>query len=216
VRASRFVGVLITAALLVGAALYFRGGRDDTTSSDSASRGGQIVGSVRTEVRSYNRIVERGQTADLVYTLTQGRLVRINRSSFELEPWLAERWESSDDGRRHTLHLRPGLTWSDGTPFTSADVLFSVQAATDPSVNSVVADNTTTDAVARDVRGTFVAGSDNNFLTFVDAKTNLRAGVNGNVVSADAKLGPLQDNGGPTQTMALLAGSRQNRPQLRS
>ena len=27
------------------------------------------------------------------------------------------------------------------------------------------------------------------------------------VLSADPKLGPLQDNGGPTQTMALLAGS---------
>jgi hypothetical protein len=36
----------------------------------------------------------------------------------------------------------------------------------------------------------------------------LTNGVNGNLVGvADAKLGPLQDNGGPTKTMALLAGS---------
>src|SRR5262245_50228004 len=32
-------------------------------------------------------------------------------------------------------------------------------------------------------------------------------GVNGNIVGADPKLGPLADNGGPTQTMALLPGS---------
>ena len=71
--------------------------------------------------------------------LMQGRLVRINRSTFELEPWLAERWESSADGRTHTLHLRQGVVWSDGTPFTSADVLFSLRAAYDPNVKSVVA-----------------------------------------------------------------------------
>ena len=52
--------------------------------------------------------------------LTQGPLVRINRSTFELEPWLAERWESSADGLTHTLHLRQGLTWSDGTPYVAA------------------------------------------------------------------------------------------------
>lgn len=72
--------------------------------------------------------------------LTQGRLVRINRATFELEPWLAESWESSADGRTHTLHLRPGVTWSDGAPFTSADVLFSLQAVFDPKTQSVVAD----------------------------------------------------------------------------
>ena len=32
-------------------------------------------------------------------------------------------------------------------------------------------------------------------------------GANGDIVGLDPKLGPLQDNGGPTPTMALLAGS---------
>ena len=35
----------------------------------------------------------------------------------------------------------------------------------------------------------------------------LTNGVNHNIVGVDPLLGPLQDNGGPTQTMALLAGS---------
>jgi ABC-type transport system substrate-binding protein len=56
-----------------------------------------------------------------------------------VEPWLAERWESSADGLTHTFHLRPNLTWSDGAPFTSADVLFSLEAALDPKVKSVMA-----------------------------------------------------------------------------
>ena len=79
------------------------------------------------------------QPSDMFAMLTQGSLVRVNRSTFEVEPWLAEKWESSADGLTHTLHLRRGVTWSDGTPFTSADVLFTLQAMYDPKVQSVVA-----------------------------------------------------------------------------
>jgi peptide/nickel transport system substrate-binding protein len=70
--------------------------------------------------------------------LTQGQLVRMNRATFEIEPWLAERWESSPDGQTYTLHLRKGVTWSDGVPFTSDDVVFTLQAIYDPKAGSVV------------------------------------------------------------------------------
>jgi peptide/nickel transport system substrate-binding protein len=106
-------------------------------------RGGQIVGTIRSTPRSFDRLVAADQASDLFGMLTQGRLVRINRSTFELEPWLAERWESSADGRTHTVHLRQGVTWSDGTPFTSADVLFSLRAAVDPNAKSVVGSSLT-------------------------------------------------------------------------
>ena len=112
--------------------------RESGTGPPAARRGGQIVASIRTNPRSFNRIVTADQASDLLNLLMQGRLVRINRATFEVEPWLAEKWESSPDDRTHTLHLRPGVTWSDGTPFTSADVLFSIRAAFDPKAGSVV------------------------------------------------------------------------------
>lgn len=40
---------------------------------------------------------------------------------------LAESWEISDDGLSYTFHLRPGVTWHDGVPFTSDDVAFSLE-----------------------------------------------------------------------------------------
>jgi peptide/nickel transport system substrate-binding protein len=116
-----------------------RAPRQSAAVSEVHERGGQIVASLRADPRSFNRMVASDQPTDVLAMLTQGRLVRINRSTFELEPWLAERWESSDDGRVHTLHLRPGVVWSDGTAFTSADVLFSLKAVYDPGVKSVVA-----------------------------------------------------------------------------
>lgn len=39
---------------------------------------------------------------------------------------LATHWETSADGLRVTFHLRAGVTWHDGQPFTAEDVAFSV------------------------------------------------------------------------------------------
>jgi peptide/nickel transport system substrate-binding protein len=138
------VGLGVTVGLL--AAFFLVRGCPSTRNAGGDNnapprRGGQIVGSIRSTPRSFDRLVAADQAADLFSVLTQGRLIRINRATFEVEPWLAERWESSADGRTHTVHLRQGVTWSDGTPFTSADVLFSLRAAFDPNAKSVVGSN---------------------------------------------------------------------------
>jgi len=75
----------------------------------------------------------------VVTLLTQATLVRVNRVTDELEPWLAERWSSSSDGLTYTVTLRDGLRFSDGEPLTSADVVFSFRAAYDPAVSSMLA-----------------------------------------------------------------------------
>jgi len=46
---------------------------------------------------------------------------------FELIPMLAEDWSFSDDNLEVTLHLREGVTWHDGEPFTSDDVVFNFE-----------------------------------------------------------------------------------------
>jgi peptide/nickel transport system substrate-binding protein len=137
VKISRLIGVPVTAAVLIGGYLAYRDAAPKTDSATAVSqRGGQLVGSTRSEIRSYNRLVARDQNTEVLNLLTQGPLVRINRSTFELEPWLAESWESDANGRTYTLHLRKGVTWSDGTPLTAADVLFSLQAVYDPKSES--------------------------------------------------------------------------------
>ncbi len=44
----------------------------------------------------------------------------------EMRPVLATSWEISPDGLTYTFHLREGVTWHDGEPFTSADVQFTI------------------------------------------------------------------------------------------
>ncbi|MFZ5881234.1 MAG: ABC transporter substrate-binding protein [Chloroflexota bacterium] len=40
------------------------------------------------------------------------------------EPGLVESYEWSEDGKTFTMHMRPGLKWSDGEPYTTADWKF--------------------------------------------------------------------------------------------
>ncbi|MBF9035357.1 ABC transporter substrate-binding protein [Rhodobacterales bacterium HKCCE2091] len=44
-------------------------------------------------------------------------------------PGLAESWDISDDGLTYTFHLRPGVTFHDGTTFDAEDVVFSLDRA---------------------------------------------------------------------------------------
>ena len=71
--------------------------------------------------------------------LTHASLVRLNRVTGDYEPWLAEKWTASPDGRVFTLTLRDGVTFSDGVPFTSDDVVFTFRALYDPAVESPLA-----------------------------------------------------------------------------
>lgn len=103
--------------------------------------GGELVVSIRTEPRTFNRLAARDTSTDLVSILTQARLVRINRVTQEVEPWLAERWSRSDDGLRYTIKLRPNVTFSDGHPFTADDVVFSFDAVYDEKTGSALADS---------------------------------------------------------------------------
>jgi len=99
-------------------------------------RGGTLVASLRSDPRTFNRYVDNAAATDATTALTHAKLVRINRRTDELEPWLAETWTMSADGRTYTLRLRQGITFSDGAPFTSADVLFSFAAVYDAKLQS--------------------------------------------------------------------------------
>jgi peptide/nickel transport system substrate-binding protein len=131
----RAVSLLLATVTAVG--VYTGCQREAATpAATSPSRGGELVASLRSEPTGYIRHVDDRAANETLTLLTQARLLRINRATDELEPWLAESWSTDPAGTTHTLKLRPDARFSDGTPFTSADVLFNFQVAYDPRVNS--------------------------------------------------------------------------------
>lgn len=87
-----------------------------------------------------------GGTLNIVYYPDPSQLVAINTSAggpqfvgskifdglvsydyaLNPQPQIAESWTISDDGLDYTFNIRPGITFHDGTPLTSADVAFSI------------------------------------------------------------------------------------------
>ncbi|HJU42192.1 MAG TPA: ABC transporter substrate-binding protein [Vicinamibacterales bacterium] len=106
--------------------------------SEVATRGGTLTASLRSEPRTFNRLIDQNFPVDLYSVLTGAKLIRVNRATRALESGLAERWTASPDNLTYTLTLRDGMTWSDGTPLTSADVIFTFQAIYHPGVQSVL------------------------------------------------------------------------------
>ena len=97
-----------------------------------------IVGTLRTEPESFNRLVTASAAVDAITHLIHAPLIKVDRASGELTPWLAERWDALGP-TSYRLHLREGVRFSDGAPFTADDVVFTFRAVYDPRVNSALA-----------------------------------------------------------------------------
>jgi peptide/nickel transport system substrate-binding protein len=136
-RAPRACLSLLLVLSLVGGC---RSPQPPPTASDAdPARGGELVASIRSDPANYNRYVSPAAATDAVSLLTQSRLVRVNRATDALEPWLASQWTLAADGVTYTVTLREGVTFSDGHPFTADDVLFSFRAAYDAKLASPLA-----------------------------------------------------------------------------
>ena len=57
-------------------------------------------------------------------------------ASGSIVPACAESWDISDDGTVYTFHLREGLKWSDGTPLTANDFVYSIQRVLTPATTA--------------------------------------------------------------------------------
>ena len=103
--------------------------------------GGELHFCLHGEPKTFNPLlVEDGQSETIRY-LTGGVLIRRNRQTQALEPALAVSWKVSPDGRTIKFHLRTGLHFSDGTPFTSEDVAYTMKALMDPQLHSPTGDS---------------------------------------------------------------------------
>lgn len=99
------------------------------------SYGGSLLeGSVGTP-RFVNPLLAISDTDKDLATLTYAGLMGYDHKG-ELTPALAERYEISEDGKVYTFTLREHIRFSDGSPVTAEDVVFTIKKAQDPSLKS--------------------------------------------------------------------------------
>ncbi|HEY1660044.1 MAG TPA: ABC transporter substrate-binding protein [Candidatus Sulfotelmatobacter sp.] len=105
-----------------------------------AQSGGELRFCLRLEPKTFDPLKVEDEASAAVRYLTGGTLMRINRQTQELEPELALAWKVSKDGRQISFRLRSGVAFSDGTPFSSSDVAYTIQQLMDPALHSATGD----------------------------------------------------------------------------
>lgn len=106
--------------LFASAALTAAVFRSYAQAAEGPTRGGTLRIAVNSEQPSFVDLFGNG-----AIPAVQGELITID-NDLNPHPSVAQSWEISEDGKAYTFHIRPGVKWHDGTPFTSADVAFSI------------------------------------------------------------------------------------------
>ena len=60
-----------------------------------------------------------------MWALTYDYMIHYSMKDMSPRPGLATSWDTSSDGRTWTFHIRSGVKWSDGKPFTAADIAYT-------------------------------------------------------------------------------------------
>src|SRR5207247_2430833 len=95
----------------------------------------------RSEPKTFNPILVTDDSSEAIRYLTGGVLIRVNRLTQELVPELATSWKVLERGRKISFNLREGIAFSDGTPFSAADVAFTIRTLMDPAMHSPTSDS---------------------------------------------------------------------------
>jgi peptide/nickel transport system substrate-binding protein len=101
-----------------------------------AENGGSFVRALPADAVTLNPVIASDQISFLVYKWIFDPLLDMD-SDMKPVGVLAESWKNSPDNRTTTFHLRKGVRWHDGKPFTADDVVFTYEACMDPKVDAI-------------------------------------------------------------------------------
>ncbi|MGV1764798.1 ABC transporter substrate-binding protein [Rhizobium rhizogenes] len=115
--------LLFTTSAVATGALVTMAGLAPALSADSPHNGGDITFLIdslgdtwipnNSAISSFQGHIWGHVTDKLLYVDADGKV----------SPWIAERWEQNDNATEFTLHLKSGVTFSDGTPLDASAVV---------------------------------------------------------------------------------------------
>ena len=99
-----------------------------SASAGEPNPGGTLNVTSVSKWRTLNPAVQSGSATGIPGSQIFAGLLRVD-DKFNPQPYLAESWDVSADGKSITFHLHKNATFHDGKPITSEDVAFSLASA---------------------------------------------------------------------------------------
>jgi peptide/nickel transport system substrate-binding protein len=102
-----------------------------------AAEGGELIVGISSDIKTLDpQMSPLDVFRHTIRSTVFEALVFINPATLKADPMLATSWETSADGLTWTFKLASGVTWHSGTPFTSADVVYSIKRVQDKATGS--------------------------------------------------------------------------------
>ncbi len=136
----------------------------------SLPRGGNLTIRLAEDLPDLRPWQPRSRGEEQVSGLLYSGLMRLD-DKLRPVPDLAERWDTTPDGRTITFTLRGDLTWHDGAPLDSGDVLFTLEQLRTLPVTStaLLADLRTIEAVTTPTSSTIVLSLNGRYAPLLSA-----------------------------------------------
>jgi len=118
---------LLLGACMVGLSVLFAG----SAGAETPVKGGTLVVARAGDIFTLDPYNTQDDPSIFTELTVFDRLVRLSADGQGIEPELAEKWSIAKDGMSADFTLRDGVKFSDGTPMTAEDVVFSLTRAID-------------------------------------------------------------------------------------
>jgi peptide/nickel transport system substrate-binding protein len=118
-------GMLVLSALMILSMILAACGGTSATNKSNSTTLTLLANSSGNYPRNFNPYDQANVisgTQGLIYET----LLEYNRLDGSIKPWLATSYQFSSDATSLTFNLSKGVQWSDGQPFTSDDVIFTL------------------------------------------------------------------------------------------
>ncbi|MCX7981897.1 MAG: peptide-binding protein [Syntrophales bacterium] len=127
----RLVGVGFIIFLYAACNISFEDSSTPNVTSGTPAYGDIIIEGSIGDASNLIPLLSTDSTSHQIGSLIYNGLVKYDKD-INIVGDLAESWHISRDGLTITFHLRKGVKWHDGMPFTAKDVLFTYQVTIDP------------------------------------------------------------------------------------
>ncbi len=95
------------------------------TAAKPSNAGGTLTFAIENDIIDFDPMLSRAFVDRNAHYQVYDSLVRVDESG-NIIPWLAEKWDTSADGKKVTFSLRKGVKYHDGTPFDADSVKWNI------------------------------------------------------------------------------------------